>query len=140
MSIIQIQVQLQFDTIFQLQLLIIQCNSLRNLNLSCSKQNKISRKIIAIEAIIVTVTLTNLTINQIGIYLVAKLKVDQCQNSCSSLRQIEIKNVDIIYQSRNSFAYVYNAGGILCRVNHGCNTIKIQLNQGVEISHLPYNP
>ncbi|CAD8107624.1 unnamed protein product [Paramecium sonneborni] len=43
-------------------------------------------------------------------------------------------------QKTNSFAYVYNAGGIPCRVNHGCNTMKLQWNQGVEIGHLPYDP
>lgn len=40
----------------------------------------------------------------------------------------------------NSFAYVYNAGGIPCRINHGCNVMKLQWNPGVMVSQLSYDP
>ncbi|EGR26976.1 hypothetical protein IMG5_203750 [Ichthyophthirius multifiliis] len=55
-----------------------------------------------------------------------------------------IKTVDLFSkannQNSNSFAYVYNAGGIPCRVNHGSIKMNIQWNQGVNLKDLPYDP
>ncbi|KAM3127410.1 hypothetical protein pb186bvf_020491 [Paramecium bursaria] len=43
-------------------------------------------------------------------------------------------------QKTNSFAYVYNAGGIPCRINHGCNVMKLQWSAGISIEQLQYDP
>jgi hypothetical protein len=44
------------------------------------------------------------------------------------------------YKLRNSFAYIYNAGGIPCKIDHGCNQNKIKWNMGVEVNDLKYDP
>ena len=41
---------------------------------------------------------------------------------------------------RNSFAYVYNAGGIPCKIDHGSINNKIKWNLGVDLGNLPFDP
>eukprot|EP01015_Nassula_variabilis_P006811 TRINITY_DN15180_c0_g1_i1.p2 TRINITY_DN15180_c0_g1~~TRINITY_DN15180_c0_g1_i1.p2 ORF type:complete len:216 (-),score=43.34 TRINITY_DN15180_c0_g1_i1:37-621(-) len=41
---------------------------------------------------------------------------------------------------KNSFAYVYSAGGIPCRINHGSVNNRLQWDQNVNLSILPYDP
>ncbi|KRW98734.1 Armadillo-type fold [Pseudocohnilembus persalinus] len=43
-------------------------------------------------------------------------------------------------QNAGSFMYIYNAGGIPCRVSHGTSKLYLQWNQGVDISQLNYDP
>eukprot|EP01017_Pseudomicrothorax_dubius_P019461 TRINITY_DN2140_c0_g3_i4.p1 TRINITY_DN2140_c0_g3~~TRINITY_DN2140_c0_g3_i4.p1 ORF type:complete len:242 (-),score=21.89 TRINITY_DN2140_c0_g3_i4:262-987(-) len=40
----------------------------------------------------------------------------------------------------NSFAYVYNAGGIPCRIDHGSISNKLRWDQNVILSELPFDP
>jgi len=42
--------------------------------------------------------------------------------------------------NRGSFAYVYNAGGIPCRILHGSVNLKIQWNTHVILSELNFDP
>lgn len=35
---------------------------------------------------------------------------------------------------------MYNAGGIPCRVNHGCSVMRLQWNNGVTVDTLTYDP
>jgi len=35
---------------------------------------------------------------------------------------------------------VYNAGGIPCKIDHGCNKNSIKWNLGVDVNDLKYDP
>ncbi|KAL4511803.1 hypothetical protein ABPG72_012648 [Tetrahymena utriculariae] len=61
-----------------------------------------------------------------------------------SSKYTSIKTVDLFAtnknQNTNSFAYVYNAGGIPCRVNHGSVHMYVQWNKDVDLKSMPYDP
>ena len=62
-----------------------------------------------------------------------------CFNPLFDTSDIKINDKQI-FLSRNSFAYIYNAGGIPCKIDHGSINNKIKWNMGVDVSDLPFDP